>query len=297
MSSGRTDWRLALFVTALVVLSGCAAFTESLTDTPAPTPTPTATATPTPTATPSPSPTPSPTPTPTATPTPSPTPTPTPTATPSPRENWEELLANHRSTLESADSWRGVFSGAFAGEEAALRESDRNFSVAVTVAGSERRRFLLREELRRDTYTQGPDAPTYTQINRSGEIDYSRDQSEVSLGEFLEPPFGAEFLAGWDYTAEESAQTDQGERLRLTADSVDAMSPDLREDVDGEVQDVSVTVHVDTERDLLTRIRYVITVERSEGLVTAAFIFSIDDVDSAQVVQPPWLDDARQETG
>ena len=279
-------------VLALVLTAGCAMFTESITDTPEPTPSATPTATPTPTATA----TLTPTPTPTATPRPTPTATQTPTATPSARENWQQLLESHRQTLESAENWRAVLSYQFGGDKAARVNGERNTTIGVFIEGAERRRIVQIEGNRTDRYTAGADSPTYTRMNESGAISYVRDDREIRGTEFLQPPFGAQFLAGWDYT-EETVQTDRGERLKLSAEGVKRMSQRNRDNVNGEVQSVSITVYVDEERGLIDRLDYRIAVKRDGGTVAAGFVFRIGDVGSYEVSQPPWFDEARDRTG
>ena len=290
--SGKSTLLATGLVLALVLTAGCAMFTESITDTPEPTPSATPTATPTPTATA----TPTPTATPTATPRPTPTATQTPTATPSARENWQQLLESHRQTLESAENWRAVLSYQFGGDKVARVNGERNTTIGVFIEGAERRRIVQIEGNRTDRYTAGADSPTYTRMNESGAISYVRDDREIRGTEFLQPPFSAQFLAGWDYT-EETVRTDRGERLKLSAEGVERMSQRNRDNVNGEVQSVSITVYVDEERGLIDRLDYRIAVKRDGGTVAAGFVFRIGDVGSYEVSQPPWTDEARNRTG
>ena len=182
------------------------------------------------------------------------------------------------------------------GDEAARVPGERNTTIGVFTEGSERRRIVRVENNRTDRYMPGADSPTYTRVNESGEISYERDDTEIQGTEFLRPPFDAQFLAGWEYT-EETVRTDNGERLKLSAEGVERMSQQNRDNIDGKVQTVSIVVYVDEQRGLVERMEYRISVERDEGIVAAGFVFRVGDVGSWEVSQPPWFDEAQDRTG
>lgn len=285
-------------VVALVVLSGCAMFTESIT--PTAEPTPSATPSPTPTPTPTATPTATPTPTPTATPTPTPTPTATPSPTPTPEpgftaEDWQSLLDRHSETLTGADSWRGGIVIRYSGDESALRDGEQNISIGGARNGDEKRRLLEFGNVSQDYYTAGSDDPTFVQFNNSGEVTYSRNDQAIEFPAF-ERPFGPEFLADFDLTDEGIVDTARGERRKLTVDDLSAVGERPRENLDGELTDVNLQIFLDPDGEVITTIAYELTLERESGSVTIRYEFVVLDVNSATVDRPDWLDEARDST-
>jgi len=103
--------------------------------------------------------------------------------------------------------------------------------------------------------------------------------------------------SGYDLTSVRTVGSGGVERLKLSASGVDRMSQQNRDRVDGEVIDATIEVYVDTEREIVTRIDYLLTVERSGGTVQAGFGYRMLDVGSYNLRQPTWLDEARNRTG
>lgn len=280
-----------LAVALLLLFAGCNAFTESITPTAAPTPTETPTATP--------SPTPSPAPTATPSPTPSPTPTEAPSDDTSSSEitegDWQQLLDSHKETITNADSWRGGIVVRFGGDKSALRDNEVNVTIAGAVRDDEKRRFTRFGPTRIEKYTAESEAPIYERTNQSGTISYSTTEEPFDFRPF-EEPFDAATLASFEFTDEGTVQTQQGERLKLSVSDPAQVGPEARSDLDGDITDVRLQVLIDTDRDVVTRMEYVVELERAEGTVVLRYEFALLDINNAVVDEPEWLDEAREQT-
>lgn len=284
-------------VIALVALAGCSG--GNGTDTPASTPEPTPTATPSPTATPAPTPTPWPTETPSPTPTATPTPTPTPTQTGPSEENvqvWEDRLEAHREGVRNAESFSAFRGIRYEGPDEVIKESEINATFSLSVEGEERRSLTIFPESREQRYQAGADETVYVRHNESDSISYETDSGPVSYGSF-ERPASAEFLAGFDYTDRGIVDTEQGERRQFVVTSVDDIPQSVKDSTEGEITGIYYQINIHPDREIFTRIIYTLSIERDGETMYASVVLGFDEIGSAAVEEPPWLDDAKSETG
>ena len=290
-------------VVALVALAGCSG--GDGTATPASTPEPTATPSPTPTATPAPTPTPWPTETPSPTPTATPTPTQTPTPTPTPTDTgpsdadvavWEDRLEAHNDGMREVDSFSAFRGIRYEGPDEVLTDGEENRTWGLTKEGAERRSVAIWPEWREQRYQAGGGETIYLRHNESGEITYETDSGPFGYGVF-DTPASAEFLAGFDYTDKGIVDTDQGERRRFVVTSLDAVPQSVKDSTDGELTGIYYQIDIHPERGIFTRVLYTLEIERDGETIYASSVIGFDEIGSATVEEPSWLDEAKSETG